>query len=168
MAEGGLTITIDQHDWQKMQTALDALENIEQQAAIQRGLQEGLRIISNQGKTNLKNRLSTEAWNITMRNRMASKRGGGLQNAFSTQIKKKKGKGYAGFTNKGHHAHLVDRGTAKRWTKKGAYRGSVSKGNANQGNMFWTDAFRTEKDKAGQALMDTVYTCINQIIERNS
>lgn len=167
MADGGLTFTIDQHDWQKMQAALGALEDIEKQAAIQRGLQEGLRIISNQGKANLKNRLSTDAWNVTMRNRMASKRGGSLQNSFSTQVKKKKGKGYAGFTEKGHHAHLVDRGTAKRWTKKGAPRGSVSKGSPNSGSMFWTDAYNSEKDKAGQALMDTVYNCINQIIERN-
>lgn len=41
-----------------------------------------------------------------------------------------------------NHAHLLDKGTAERWTKKGLYRGKVT------ATYFWTSAKRASRDRA--------------------
>lgn len=161
MAQGGLTMIVDQDDWRKLQNVLNGLSTLEQDAVIQKGLQEGLRIISQQGKANLRTRMSTDPWRVTMRKRMAAKRGGDLLSSVGTRVLKKKGKGYTGFGKTGRHAHLVDRGTVKRYTKSGGYRGSV------KGSMFWTDAFNSQKDRAANELMDSIRLSINKLIARN-
>ena len=160
MAGGELTITLNQGDYTALQNALSQMSKIEQDAIVNRGLQEGTRLFVKQGKINLKSTLSTEPQNVKMRN-------GNLEKSFSTKVKKKQGKGYAGFNKFGHHAHLVDSGTEKRWTKKGAYRGSISKSAPKTGSQFWHNAFKQRKDQAAKELMDSVRKSINKIIERN-
>ena len=157
MAQGEFTITLDEADYRHVMTQLEKLSELEKQAVVQRGLQEGVNIIVKEGRKNLKNRLSTDPVNV-------AKRKGNLIKSIGTKTVKKKMKGYGGFRRPGGNAaHLVDRGTEKRWTKKGAYRGSVSKGSPNTGNRFWTDAFQAKKDEAAMELMESIRISIQKL-----
>lgn len=168
MANRDFTMVLDEGDYAKVQRALSQLSVIEQDAVVQKGLQEGMSVIVREGRKILKNTLSRNPHNVRMRKYMASKRGGkGLENSFSTKVLKKKGKGYGGFGKAGHHAHLVDSGTVKRYTSKGYYRGSVSKGAPNTGSRFWRSAVETKKNQAMRELMESIELSINKIISRN-
>ena len=157
MAQGELTITLDKADYEHVMKQLSKMEELEKQAVVQRGLQEGIQVIIKQGRTNLKNRLSNKPVNV-------ARRTGRLFASIGRNIIKKKLKGYGGFKRPGGAAaHLVDRGTENRWTKKGAYRGSVSKGAPNTGNRFWTDAFNAKKEQAAQELMDSINKSLKKL-----
>ena len=160
MAKGDLTIALDEYDYAKINAALSQFSQIERDAIVQRGLQEGVKLFIKQGKIPLRSSLSHEPQNVKMRK-------GNLEKSFTTKTKKKVGKAYAGFNKNGHHAHLVDSGTEKRWTKKGAYRGSVSKSAPKTGSRFWHNAFEQQKNAAVQELMDSIKLSINKIISRN-
>lgn len=160
MANQNLTLSLDEKDYNRIQSALSNLSRIERNAIVQRGLQEGVILFVKQGRINLRNTLSTEPQNVRMRK-------GNLIRSFTTRIKKLKGKGYAGFNSKGHHAHLVNDGTKKRWTKKGAYRGSVSKNSPMKGSNFWRNAFEIQKENAAKELMNSIRISINKIVGRN-
>ena len=92
-------------------------------------------------------------------------RKGNLKNSFKRVYKKSQGKVYAGFSRpSGAAAHLVDRGTVKRWTKKGYYRGYISKTKGmNRGSSFWTDAV---EDKGPEGL-EKLYNSIRETINNN-
>ncbi len=157
MAEGGLTITLDEADFRHVQAQLTKLSELEKMAEVQRGLQEGIAVIIKQGKRNLKARLSKDPVNV-------ARRTGKLYQSIGRRTQKKKMKAYGGFKRPGGAAaHLVDRGTEKRWTKKGAYRGSVSKGSPNTGNRFWTDAFNAKKSEAARELMESIRISIQKL-----
>ena len=98
------------------------------------------------------------------------KKTGNLSKSFKTSSSKKKVVAYAGFSrsgiHKGNHAHLVDRGTVKRWTKKGYYRGSVSKNQPQKGTNFWTDSVMAQGPKAMENLKDTIYNELAKITNR--
>lgn len=152
-----MTITLDPADLKHVMNQLSKMEELEKQAVVQRALQEGVQVIVNQGRTNLKNRLSNDPVNV-------SRRTGKLLSSMGKSVNKKKLKAYGGFKRPaGAAAHLVDRGTEKRWTKKGAYRGSVSKGSPNTGNKFWTDAFAAKKDEAAQELMQSIEQSLRKL-----
>lgn len=159
MSKGEFSITLNETDYRIIQDALQKLSVIEQDAVVGKGLKEGATIIVNEGKRNLQSRNNSKT--------------GNLLRSFSTNLKKKRGKINAGFkrgTKKsiggGNHSHLIDRGTDERFTKKGYYRGSVSKGNPNKGSLFWTDAFNTKKNEAGNELIDSIKISIQRIISR--
>lgn len=157
MAQEGLTITLDEADYKYVMGQLTKLSELEKSAVVQRGLQEGIAVIVNQGKRNLRARLSNDPVNIRARK-------GNLYKSIGRKTIKKKLKGYGGFKRPGGNAaHLVDRGTEKRWTKKGAYRGSVSKGSPNTGSRFWTDAFLAKKNEAAMELMESVRKSIQKL-----
>ena len=160
---GELTLTLNERDYAFVQRQLSKLTVLEQDAVVRKGLSEGVGIIKKQGKTNYKNTLSTDPHNVKMRQYMAKKRGGSLLNSFGTKVNKKQGKGYAGFSKYGHHAHLVDSGTVNRfaYTLNNAPRGRV------QGSKFWRSAFEAKKNEAAQTLMDSITISINRILNRN-
>lgn len=149
MANSDFTATVDKRDYTKIMNALSDLSKIEREAAIAKGIQEGLAVIVNQGKANL----AASGTKV---------RTGNLSGSFKKLTKKSQLKGYAGFSRpKGAAAHLIDRGTKVRHTKTGANRGSVT------GNLFWTKAVNETKDKAQQELMESVQKTIENIINRN-
>ncbi len=154
---GELTITLNEADYAYVQSQLTKLTKLEQNAVVQKGLQEGLNIIAKEGRKTLKNTLSKDPWNTHMREYMARKRGGSLLNSIGTKTIKKKLKGYSGFKKYGKHAHLVDSGTVNRWTTKGAFRGKVA------GSRFWRTAFANKKEKAVQELMESIRKSIQKI-----
>lgn len=168
MAKGELTIALDEKDLVRMRNILQNLTEIEKQAVIHKGLQEGVKVFVKQGKSNLKRTLSTNPHNVAMARKMAAKRGGGLSRSFTTSTKRKAVSGYAGFRRStgGGIAHLVDSGTVQRWTSSGFYRGSVSKGNPNTGSRFWRSAVETKGTAAMNELFDSIQKSVNQIIRR--
>ena len=157
MANGEFTMTLDEADYRHVQEQLSKMSELEKMAAVQKALQEGVSVIVKEGKKNLRARLSKDPVNM-------SRRTGRLECSMGYRTNKRKMKAYGGFKRPGGAAaHLVDRGTEKRWTKKGAYRGSVSKGSPNTGNRFWTDAFDAKKNEAMRELMDSIRATLQKL-----
>lgn len=178
MASDEFTLTLSPRDYSKLLTVLSQLSKIEVDAVVKQGLREGLRVIINQGKANLQS--SSINLNNVYPGKMGVKRGGKhLIKSFHTYIKTHANSsptGYAGFAkNKGGaFAHMIDRGTKDRKTKKpyrtitgktwpaGIKRGKVT------GNKFWTRAIESKSKEAQLELFDSVRKSINRILNRNT
>lgn len=163
MAKGDLTIVLDKAEYERLVNTLDKAADVDTTSAVQKGLRDGARDMMNAGKANL-----------GQRNKVVT---GNLKRSFAIKVtrRKKIGSNYAlsGFKrstrfNKiggGNHAHLVDSGTVKRWTKKGAYRGSISKGRPQTGTSFWRDAVQDEGPKAINRIVDIVEDELNKLMK---
>ncbi len=147
---------------------LSEMSELEKQAIVNKGLQEGVKIFIKAGKSAFQQTKSRVPHNVAMARKMAVKRGGGLAKSFSTFSKKKRQSAYAGFKRStgGGIAHMVDRGTGERYTSAGFYRGSVSKGNPNTGSRFWTNAVQNNGTRAVNELMDSVNKSIKAILNQ--
>ena len=158
MAKGELTIVLDEKDLQKMNALLSEYDKVDQSAIIQHALKQGMQVIVDEGKSNLATRNKKKTEN--------------LSRSFRLTANKKKAYSLGGFKRGkeggGYHAHLIDRGTDERWTRKGAYRGSVSKGRPNTGSRFWTDAVITKGQEGLGTLMNAIYQAIDEINKKNS
>lgn len=139
---GAFTFTIDEKTFQKFENLLNNIASIEQRQEVTSSLRGAATYIVMIGKKNFKKSHKNKT--------------GNLFRSFTRSVKKNKklskNASYAGFkrnANKnknnggiksGNHAHLIDRGTAKRWrykTKKGP-TGSISRNIPHKGSMFWT------------------------------
>lgn len=153
-----MSFTFSEKDYAELQKLLGEISDVDQRGAIIGSLRRATRNIVIGGKSNLSSRNKVKK--------------GNLSNSFRTSSSKKKVVAYAGFNrsgaHKGNHAHLVDRGTDKRWTKKGAYRGSISKGSPNKGSMFWTDSVMAQGPKAMENLKNTIYQELEKITRRRN
>lgn len=153
---GDFTFELDEKDYQALQRMLTGVSNVDQRKAILQALKQGARAIARVGKKNLKSK--------------NKKKTGNLLGSINTKAIRKIVSAYAGFkrsgVKKGNHAHLVDRGTAKRWTKKGAYRGSVSRVSPYTGTKFWTTAVQTEAPEAMRRVTDIIYDELSKITSR--
>lgn len=151
--------TVDPKDYMRIMNMLSDLSKFERDAVIAKGIQEGLKIVVQEGKQNLKSS------GIKLNNVYTGKRAGKkthLINTFRVLTKKGELKGYGGFIRPaGSAAHLIDRGTAVRYTKSGARRGQV------HGNYFWTKAVEGKSGKAMQELYDSIEKSIKMIQNRN-
>ena len=155
MAKGALTIELSKSDVAAVNRWLSELDKVDQSNTVQYALKQGALVIQNAGKANLAVRNKTHT--------------GNLKKSFSIKVVKKKAYALSGFKRPaGAHAHLIDRGTDKRYTKKGAYRGSVSKGNPNSGSLFWTQAVTANGGRALNTLMNAIYDALEEINRRNS
>lgn len=154
MANGDLTIELDKKDYERMQKMLSQLSEVDKKATIQRALSAGAKLMQAAGKSNL-----------AQRNKVHT---GNLKKSFGLRVMKKKAYALAGFKRPGGaHVHLIDHGTAKRWTSRGYYRGSVSKGSPNTGSRFWSDAVKTQGPAAMNKVMDAIYRSLDEITRRN-
>ena len=157
MAKGELTLEFDEQDLLKIYKALDRLDDIQKDAIVFKGLQEAAKLVKRKGKAALKATMSKDKWNIEMRQRMAAKRGGSLANSIGVKSFKKKGKVHIGFKKLGHHAHLVNFGTGKRYKKTTKqYTGSVSKNAPNVGSMFWSNNLSRNEQAIKQKIINSV------------
>lgn len=162
MAKGDLTIVLDKADYARLVKTLDEAGDIDTRPAIQRALRSGMQSMVSAGKSNLSMRNSTKT--------------GNLKRSFTIKVTKRKkvGSNYAlgGFKRSagknaiggGNHAHLVDRGTANRWTRRGYYRGSVSRGMPNTGTRFWTDAVQSEGPRALNNLTNVIQSELKKLM----
>lgn len=163
MAKGDMTIVLNKAEYERLVNTLDKAADVDTSPAVQKGLRDGAKAMQNAGKSNLASR------NGTYR--------GNLKRSFRIKVTKRKkiGSNYAlsGFKrssrfNKvdgaGNHAHLIDRGTAKRWRKDGRYTGSISKGNPHTGTKFWTDAVDSEGPKALKNMVNIIENELDKIM----
>ena len=166
------SMTMDTKDYIKIMNTLTQISKLEQEAVIHKGLQEGLELIVKQGKINLRGS------GINLNNTYYGKRANKtthLVKSFKKIIKKKELKGWGGFSRPaGSAAHLIDRGTQVRATRKGYNRGKVratrkgyNRGKVT-GNLFWTKAVDAKSYQAQMELMDSVEKSIENIRRRNN
>ena len=161
MAKGDLTLEMDKVSYQKFMNIISSMEKVDQTTAVRSALQSAIQTIVAAGKQNLEMRNKTKT--------------GNLKKSFTKKVSAKKAVAYAGFRRSApgkriqgaNHSYLVDRGTAIRYTKKGASRGSVSKGVPNKGSGFWTDAVESQGPNAMKRLMDAIYRSLDNISKRN-
>ena len=151
-----MSFTFSEREYAMLQQILGNISDVDKRMAITNTLKRATRNIVLGGKKNL-----------ASRNKVKS---GNLSKSFKTTSSRKRVVAYAGFSrsgaNKGNHAHLVDRGTTKRWTKKGRYTGSVSKGQPNKGTNFWTDSVMAQGPKAMENLKETIFKELAKITSR--
>lgn len=151
-----MSFTFSEREFAMLQKILGDISDVDKRQAIINTLRIATKNIVAGGKRNLASR--------------NKKKTGNLSKSFKTSSSKKKVVAYAGFSrsgaNKGNHAHLVDRGTVKRWTKKGRYTGSVSKNQPRKGTNFWTDSVMAQGPKAMENLKDTIYNELAKITSR--
>lgn len=155
---GEFTFTLNEKDYQNLQMILSDMSNVDKRKAIMGALLQGAKAIARVGKSNLKS--------------SNKKKTGNLLGSITSKAIRKLVSSYAGFkksgVKRGNHAHLVDRGTAKRWTKKGAYRGSVSKSAPYTGTKFWTTAVKQEGPMAMRRVTDVIYDELLKISKRKN
>lgn len=151
-----MSFTFSEREFAMLQKILGDISDVDKRQAIINTLRIATKNIVAGGKRNLASR--------------NKKKTGNLSKSFKTSSSKKKVVAYAGFSrsgaNKGNHAHLVDRGTVKRWTKKGRYTGSVSKNQPRKGTNFWTDSVMAQGPKAMENLKNTIYNELAKITSR--
>ena len=108
-----------------IQFLLKNLDGFERDKAVKSGLRAGASVFRRKGRGNLRTRLQTPGG-----------RTGNLLSAFAVRVKRRKAGALAGFTAKGHHAHLG------------------------------TDAANTEGAKAMNEVREGIRRCVQRINER--
>ena len=137
-------------DRENVQYLVRNLEDFEKDKAVKSGLRAASNVFRVKGRSNLRSRLLHHG-----------KQTNHLMNSFTTKVKRNKLGALAGFDRPGgNHAHLVDRGTKRRYTKDGRNRG------IKPSNRFWSDAQETEEGKAMQAIYQGIQKVVQRINER--
>lgn len=116
---------------------LEQLPQILHSAPVRKGLRASARILVEVGRSRL-------------RSRSKGYQKGRLERSMRVRVKKRKSGALAGFVRGkggGNHAHLVDRGTKARYTRKGHYRGVMP------ANYFWTSTKQSESRRAADAVI---------------
>ena len=155
---GSFTFTMPEKEFMEVEAMLADLSDLEQKYAVTQALKAAAQKLVSSGKVEFKKYHKSKT--------------GNLYRSMSTSLKRRKNisrnASYAGFkrnANKkrnnggiasGNHAHLIDRGTARRWTKNGAYRGSVSRNNPHKGSSFWTRTVFLDGYSSMRMVTDTV------------
>ncbi|MBO7323333.1 MAG: hypothetical protein J6U51_07110 [Bacteroidales bacterium] len=144
VGNGDFTLILDEQTKQALYAKLQGLSDFEKEETVKRGLKEGAKVIVQQGKAN---------YNI-----LHKKRTGNLYKSAGISTSKRMLKVWGGFKRpKGAAAHLIDKGTTERFTKKGASRGKVT------ASKFWTSAFMAKKEAASKKMMDIITKTVEAI-----
>lgn len=104
-------LTVQVIDVNRIYLAINDLSDVDRNKTIKKGLRKATKFLVTEGKSNIKVRKS-----------------GNLYKSVTNKLKRRKLGALAGFDSLGRHAHLVDSGTANRYTSRGYNRG-VMKGN---------------------------------------
>lgn len=154
MARGDLTVTMDTRSMLRLEAQLLRLTEFEKQETVARGVREATAIIKKQGQENLSQTYI----------KIKEDGSGFNKHTFVNRVDKKKLKGYSGFIRrKGYHgqlAHLIDRGTADRYTKKRAYRGRM------RYTGFWTKAVESKGNEALMTMAESIQKTIKRLLNR--
>jgi len=137
---------------------IEGLEGFEKDKAINNGLRKGGQILARQGKKRLKQSMHNPA-GVT----------GNLLKSFKVKTKRQKLGVLVGFKNRlGNHAHLLDRGTKARKTKKGYNRGKIPSPYNGFKLYFWSDTKDAEMKSAVEEVYKGITTAVERIKERHS
>ena len=134
-----------------IQFLLKGLEGFERDKAVRAGLASGAAVFIRRGRSNLRSRMKDPGGYT-----------GNLLKAFRSKLKRRKPGALAGFSSKGHHAHLVDRGTGNRPHPRTGTSGIMP------ANYFWTNAYDTEQSRAGNEIYEGIRRCVDRINERRT
>ena len=142
-----MTFTLDPKDLRKLNERLNQLGDIVKDGIVQRGLRDAANIILNETKSSIQ--------------RHGYIRTGRLLSSAAIKTRKKDGKVYVGFRRPaGASAHLLDKGTVARHTRKGANRGRIVASN------FHTNAVMSKKDEAMQVLYRSIQDSLDRMWNR--
>lgn len=134
-------------NFEKIMKSINGLSDIDKNKVIKQGLRKAGNVFIRIGKNELKSKLKGTGK-------------GNLLKSFRNKVKKNKLGVITGFSNTGHHAHLIDRGTTERYTKSGYYKGRV------RGNLFWSNAINTGKSEAINNVLNGIEEGIQKIMIR--
>ena len=139
-------ITVKLIDREAVVNLVDRLEDFEKDRAIKAGLRSAVSVFKTAGRRNLRQRSKTPGGVK-----------GNLMKSFTNKVKRTKLGALSGFARPaGSHAHLVDKGTTMRYTKRGQRRGIMP------ANNFWSDAVVSEEPKA----MELLYAGVERAVQR--
>lgn len=140
---------------ERIYSLVDELKEVDKNKAIRSGLSRGAAVFVRVGRSELRRRNNEHT--------------GSLMRSFTTRLAKKKLSAYSGFNRSvklgddkglGNHAHLVDRGTTDRYTKKGAYRGKMP------ASYFWTETKRSGESEAMKKVESGVIQMVEKLKQR--
>jgi len=130
----------------RVQNAVMGLDNFQQSKAITSGMRAAGGVFMAGGKKRLRSELKGHG----------SK--GNLMKAFRVRVKRKNAGVVTGFDKMGHHSHLVDLGTKKRFHKSGKYTGVMP------ANYFWRTTAQSDFPKAAEKMYQGIETAANRIM----
>lgn len=154
----GFKFTIDEAEYNAIVRKLDELAKPEQAKAIKTALRREGNVIIAAGKSSFKSKNKSKT--------------GNLYRSFTSKMKRKNTGTLIGFRRGkrlGNHAHLIDKGTVDRYTKRGAYRGRIDRpDNGKRGKtFFWSDVVQVKGPEAIDNLMNAVYDAVEEIKRRS-
>lgn len=175
MANGDFKFTVNEADYRALMLKMQELADVNKAPVIKQAYRQGSQILIAAGKSSF---LSNN-----------KKKSGNLYRSFTNSFKKKNSGVLVGFKrgkNAGNHAHLIDKGTTHRYTKKayvdklgrhypaGLYRGKIdhagagSRGREKTGaTYFWSYVVQAKGQEAMNRIVDAIYDAINEIKSRN-
>ena len=134
---------------ERVYALVDELKAVDRNKAIRGGMIQGAKVFTRIGRKNLRSRNNEHTGNLLMSMRWKSERNtlavyAGFERSYKFQALK----------GVGNNAHLVDRGTRDRYTKKGYFRGKMP------ASYFWTD---TRNEGGGEAMRSIEKGIINMV-----
>lgn len=162
MAQGDFKFTVSEVDYARLTNALEELSEIEQNVALKRSFKQGSEMLLSAGKASylMKNKKITGNLYRSFTDKLKSKK----RNISGIYVGFRRGKGL------GNHAHLIDKGTTHRYTKKGYYRGKIdqpgpgARGYVKTGKTyFWSSVVSSRGEAAMQEVVDALYRAIKAI-----
>lgn len=143
-------IKIEIKNIERVYALADELKDVDRNKAIRGGMIQGAKVFTRIGRKNLRSRNNEHTGNLLMSMRWKSARNtlavyAGFERSYKFQALK----------GVGNHAHLVDRGTRDRYTKKGYFRGKMP------ASYFWTDT----RNEGGGAAMKGIEMGVRKMVE---
>lgn len=142
-------------DTGRIDAFVSELEEANKDKAIRGGLLRGAKVLERVGRMNLRQRNNEHT--------------GNLMKSMRAKLARRQLKAYAGFERSyrlnlekgvGNHAHLVDKGTVERYTKKGSYRGIMP------ASYFWEDTKQNSTNEVRRAIGEGVEEYVRRLTEK--
>lgn len=162
MAKNNFKFTVNEADYRALMLKMQELGDINKTPVIKQAYRQGSKILITAGKSSF---LSNN-----------KKKTGNLYRSFTNSFKKKNSGVLVGFKrgkNAGNHAHLIDKGTTDRYTKKKLYRGKIDRAGAGSrgrektgATYFWSYIVQAKGQEAMNRIVDAIYDAINEIKNR--
>lgn len=145
----GKLFAIQFKGWAEIEKSIAGLSTIDQSKAIRSGLRSGATYLKRKGKQRLKQRVKGYDTDT-------------LYNSFVARIKRRSLGALVGFNKKGHHSHLVDRGTIKRKHPKTGTSGIMP------ANRFWTDTAEQDWKETMERVQQGIDRAVFRIMMRQT
>lgn len=142
-------IKVEIKNIERVYALVDDLKGVDRNRAIRSGMIQGAKVFTRLGRKNLRARNDEHTGNLLQSMRWKSAR-----NSLAVYAGFERSYKFEALKGVGNHAHLVDRGTKDRYTKKGYYRGKMP------ASYFWTD---TRNEGGGEAMRSIEKGIINMV-----